>query len=130
MKILRKEAACQASEHEEDVEDDVEIQLIESVCDGLIDILKTLGPLGHAYFEGICEALFVYQKKSEERYRSVAVGTLAELCNAVGSAVVPYLQQLVPFAFQSMTDSDPETRNNSTFLCGVLMFHGGQQALP
>jgi len=48
----------------------------------------------------------------------------------MGPVIAKYAQNLVPVALKGMVDTDPETRNNATFFCGVLMLHSGMTGIP
>jgi hypothetical protein len=64
--ILEKKCTCQTAheeqepEEEEDVED-MELILIEAVCDSIVDLVKTLGPLSDAYFAALVQSVSKYQ---------------------------------------------------------------------
>jgi hypothetical protein len=144
--ILEKKSPCQsANEDSEDPdEEEFEVQLMEACCDCIVDIAKATGPLLEPHFAPLLRSLLTYQvtgtycyiltssqqKKDSSAYRSLAVGVLAEVSNAMGYAVAPHLEVLINSAFAGMSDSDSEVRSNAAFFIGVLLQNGNITAYP
>jgi hypothetical protein len=128
---------------EEDVE--LEIETIGEATLAITELVKVLGPLYEPYFKSVTAELVKYcvcsiqcllvcsshssqNNKTIATYRSLGIGLIADSVNAIAGAIAPYVQELLPIAFALMKDSDPETRSNATFCCGVLLQHGAGNA--
>eukprot|EP01114_Cavostelium_apophysatum_P006244 TRINITY_DN1748_c0_g1_i1.p1 TRINITY_DN1748_c0_g1~~TRINITY_DN1748_c0_g1_i1.p1 ORF type:complete len:1062 (-),score=285.77 TRINITY_DN1748_c0_g1_i1:27-3212(-) len=131
--VLSKQANCQAHEEEDEGEDEgMDIALIESACDTIVALAKTFGPFFDTYFQAIVpHVIKYYQQKSEgETYRSLAVGTLADIIKNMGNVTAKYIEQLFPITMKATADPDPEVRSNATFLLGILLANCGAQGVP
>ena len=58
--------------------------------------------------------------------RSFAVGTLAEILEACGTASAVFTPHLYPIIMNSMKDEDEEVRSNSVYAMGVIASNGSQ----
>jgi len=125
--ILNKKSVSQSIQEELEGEEDeqLEMELIFSAFDMMTDVSRTLKSDMLPYFETICNIIAPYQKSETEDYRSASVALLAELSNAMGNSVLPYVPQLMEVAFRGMQDDFSEVRSNSTFFCGVLLQNAG-----
>jgi len=125
--VLNKKSVCQSIEEDLEGEEDeqLEMELIFSAFDMMTDVSRTLSNDMLNYFETICNIIAPYQKSETEDYRSASIALLAELCNAMGNSILPYVPQLINVAFKGMTDDFSEVRSNSTFFCGILLQNAG-----
>ena len=68
--VLEKKSTCQAAhdddeyDEEEDVED-IELILIEAVCDSIVELVKAFGPLFDPYFSALVQSVSKYQVKNK-----------------------------------------------------------------
>jgi len=130
--ILKRKAPCQIHEEDDEDEDqDLDVKLIDMTFELLIKMAKMMGGHFDPGFQVLYPAISrFYQSKSQaETYRSLAIGCLAEICNAMGPASAKYVDPMMNIAVRAMSDPDPETRNNAIFFCGVCLFHGGNDGL-
>ena len=62
--------------------------------------------------------------------RSFAVGTIAEIVDALAGRCLVFVETLYPLVMDAVRDEDEEVRSNAIYACGVLAQHGGQTILP
>jgi hypothetical protein len=69
--------------------------------------------------------LIVPKQGKTKTERSLAAGTLAEMCQAMGPAVTPFIEDLYPVFVRGVSDASDEVVSNSVFGIGVLVECGG-----
>ncbi|XP_062580344.1 importin-4-like, partial [Saccostrea cucullata] len=121
--VFTHKLACQDQDTEEDDEEaEFDGMLIESAGDVLPAMAKLLGgPVFMPFFSSFLTDL---QKRLKETSsvaeRSFSIGTIAEIIQASGSAVVPFLQKLYPLFVKFVKDPDEEVCSNAVFGMGCL----------
>jgi len=58
------------------------------------------------------------------------MGTLAEIIEACGIAMLPYVDMLYPLFRKMLKDEDEEVRSNTIFGLGVLVANSGDKLFP
>ncbi len=129
--LFQRKAPCnnRAAELEEDADHD--IVLIDAVADCVDDVAKVLGPLFVPHFPTFLAEIQKYSRKSRsEEDRIMSIGTLAEVCNAVQSAVVPYVNKVLEIAVNGLQDESEHIQRNSVYCFGVIAFYAKEQVAP
>lgn len=121
--VFTHQLACQDQDTEEDDEEaEFDGMLIESAGDVLPAMAKLLG--GPTFMPFFTSFLTDLQKRLKETSsvaeRSFSIGTIAEIIQASGNAVVPFLQKLYPLFMKLVKDADDEVCSNAVFGLGCL----------
>lgn len=109
-------------EGDEESQAEMDAILIEKAGDMLPLLAQAVGgAVFKPYFDGFLPLLIKRTKKSSAvSERSFAVGTLAEVIQAMESFILPYVDQLLQLFFITLKDEDEEVISNSVFAIGVL----------
>lgn len=127
--VLQKKTACQDAEdidEEDEQQAEYDAMLIEYAGEG-IPLLATAvgGQVFAPYFAGFLPLLLAKAKKNcTVAEKSFAIGSIAEIVQALGKSSAQFIPQLLPVAMSGARDSDDEVRSNSLFAIGVLAEHG------
>nr|XP_022312451.1 importin-4-like isoform X1 [Crassostrea virginica] len=121
--VFTHKLACQDQDAEDDDEEaEFDGMLIESAGDVLPAMAKLLG--GPNFMPFFTSFLTDLEKRLKETSsiaeRSFSIGTIAEIIQASGSAVVPFLQKLYPLFLKFVKDADDEVCSNAVFGLGCL----------
>ncbi|CAG5114577.1 unnamed protein product, partial [Candidula unifasciata] len=126
--IFTHKVACQDQDDENEDEAEFDSMLIESAGDVLPVMARIMGgenflPFFTSFVHDLLKRL---KETSSTAEKSFAVGTLAEVIEACGSAVGSvFTNTLYPVFTRMTTDEDEEVRSNSVFALGVLAVNGG-----
>ncbi|XP_065064233.1 importin-4-like [Rhopilema esculentum] len=120
------------SEEDEESQAEMDTILFEKAGDILPLLAQAVG--GEAfkpYFEAFFPLLIKRTKKScAVSERSFAVGTMAEIIQAMGKHTTSYVEQLVQLFLSTVKDSDDEVVSNSIFGLGVVAESAGEASIP
>ncbi|XP_060081049.1 importin-4-like [Ylistrum balloti] len=130
--VFTHKLACQDQDEDEDGEDEeaeFDGMLIESAGDVLPLMAKLLGgevflPFFSSFLTDLLKRL---KEKSAVSEKSFAVGTLAEIVQACGPAILPFTDTLYPLFMKMVKDEDEEVSSNSIFAVGVLIATSGEK---
>eukprot|EP00667_Euglena_gracilis_P001991 EG_transcript_1991 len=134
--LIRRQGFCQTLDEEEDDETEDEERDHDQV---LMDaVFETVDELAKVYAEGFAdlwpeflEAVLGYlgPKRSSSDH-AMAVGTLAEVANALGAAVQPHFHRMFPPMLQLLRSDDGGVRSSAAYGVGVMCQHCPLQATP
>ncbi|XP_062500910.1 importin-4-like [Corticium candelabrum] len=136
--VFELKTACQDTGSDEESEDELLTEDNQAEYDGVVielagELLPALasalgGEAFAPYFAGFLPLLLARNKKSSSvAERSFAIGTISELIQSVGTAVVPFVRHLLPIFVNSINDTDDEVRSNAVFGMGLLAAYGGKE---
>ncbi|XP_033729226.1 importin-4-like [Pecten maximus] len=132
--VFTHKLACQDEDEDEDGDDEeaeFDGMLIESAGDVLPLMAKLLGgqvfmPFFSSFLTDLLKRLKQTSSVSE---KSFAVGTLAEIVQACGAAILPFTDTLYPLFMKMVRDEDDEVSSNSVFAVGVLIATSGEKLI-
>jgi len=125
--LVMERAPCQMAYEDDDPEkEDHDEVLID-------DVTNVIGVLAQMYgpnFEKIFDAMFPPLMKFCPAHRpatdrSMAIGCLAEVAEAIGGGICKYLEQVFPMVINGLADPSVAVRRNSAFCLGALCFAAG-----
>ncbi|XP_069113686.1 importin-4-like isoform X2 [Argopecten irradians] len=123
--VFTHKLACQDEDEEEEDTEVAEFDgmLIESAGDVLPLMAKLLGGQAFLPFFStfLTDLLKRLKQTSSVAERSFAVGTLAEIVQACGTAILPFTDTLYPLFMKMVRDEDEEVSSNAVFAVGVLI---------
>ena len=134
IQILQKKAPCQRDGDEDEEEPAAEADvpaeqseydalLICSACDLVAAIAKALGgDFKQAINDFLPELAKYYNPARTTTERSTAVGSLAEIVEAMGQAITPYTAQLMQLGMLALADEHAEVTSNAAFFVGCLVY--------
>jgi hypothetical protein len=132
--LLGKKARCQecasdGSDEEDDAESDN--SLSDAVGEMLAAFARTMGPSFLPFFDQFYPMLAKYAKSSRPaQERAMAMGTFAEVMEALGPVGTKYFAGLLPLVKRCMAEEDSRVRRNTAFCAGVMAESAGEGAIP
>jgi len=120
-----------AFQEDEELQAEMDAILIEKAGDMLPLLAQAVGGAAFKpYFEEFFPLITKKTKKScPVSERSFAVGTLAEVIQAMELQVAPYVDQLLQLFLMTIKDQDDEVISNSVFALGVLAESGKESVV-
>jgi len=139
--IIKGQAACQqfidednlsqASGDDNETSAELDLMLIEKAGDLLPFYVQLIG--GELFKHYFTMLLPYFMKKTKKHCtvaeKSFAVGTVAEIIQAMGSSIIEYIALIAPWLLKAISDEDDEVRSNSAFALGVLCENGKDNML-
>lgn len=132
--LLRQEAVCQLTGDTDSEGDDEDYEHDEVLMDAVTDLLPALAKCMGPSFEPILrqqfEPLMKFAKATRPPGdRTMVIACLAEVAQEIGSAIVPYIDVIMPLAIKELGSGDATNRRNAAFCVGELCKNGGEVAL-
>jgi importin-4 len=95
--------------------------LLQSASDLVVSFCKVAGESFGQFLPQFLPLIVEYTKQSRPPVdRGMAYGTLGEIAQEVGPAILPYWQNLfLPAIMAGLADSDHSAARNTAFLCGM-----------
>merc|ERR1711939_566140 len=129
LQILERKSPCQLDTDEEEApvdqpaeQSEYDALLICSACDLVAGLAKALGgDFSQAFGQFFPEMAKYYHPSRTSTERSTAVGSLAEVTEAMGPAIQPYTSQLLQLGVQGLQDDDFEVKSNAAYLVGTII---------
>eukprot|EP00794_Sanderia_malayensis_P019209 gene19209-21133_t len=120
------------SEDEDESQAELDAMLIEKTADILPSLVQAIGGENFKpYFTVILPQLVKRTKKTcAVSERSFAVGTLAEIIQAMEQHISDFIAQLASLFLVTLNDDDEEVISNSAFALGVLAESGRENMTP
>eukprot|EP00668_Euglena_longa_P038534 GGOE01049556.1.p1 GENE.GGOE01049556.1~~GGOE01049556.1.p1 ORF type:complete len:1106 (+),score=420.14 GGOE01049556.1:58-3318(+) len=134
--LIRGQGFCQTLEEEdgeaeEDEEGDHDQVLMDAVFETVDELAKVYGEGFVDLWPGFLEAVLAYlSPKRNSSDHAMALGTLAEVANAMGSVVQPFFHQTFPVMLQMLRSDDGGVRSSAAYGVGVMCQHCPLQATP
>lgn len=129
--VLQHQTACQKDEEDdsfcEDVDDDSELTtvLMDFAGSLLPSLAKALGGQKFTPYFKIFLPLVVPKEGKNRSERSLAAGTLAELCQAMKESIIPFTDKMYNIFMKGVKDQSDDVVSNSVFGVGVLVEASG-----
>ncbi|KAI1821470.1 importin beta-4 [Xylaria intraflava] len=102
--------------------------IIDTALDVLIGLAAALGSQFAEIWKVFQKPVLKFVSSNENIERSTAVGVVAECVAYMGSAVTPYTSTLLPPLLHRLSDEDPETKSNTAYAIGQLVYHSEDEA--
>jgi HEAT repeat protein len=102
--------------------------IIDTALDVLIGLAAALGTQFAEIWKVFQKPILKFISSNEHIERSTAVGVVAECIAYMGSAVTPYTSTLLPPLLHRLSDEDQETKSNTAYAIGQLVYHSGDEA--
>ncbi|KAJ8122083.1 hypothetical protein ONZ43_g1630 [Nemania bipapillata] len=102
--------------------------IIDTALDVLIGLAAALGPQFAEIWKVFQKPVLKFISSNEHIERSTAVGVVAECVAYMGSAVTPYTATLLPPLLHRLSDEDQETKSNTAYAIGQLVYHSEDEA--
>ncbi|XP_033755786.1 importin-4-like [Pecten maximus] len=99
----------------------------EDTCCALGELAANSGSIFFPYLEK--SSRICHKQTSSVSEKSFAVGTLAEIVQACGAAILPFTDTLYPLFMKMVKDEDDEVSSNSVFAVGVLIATSGEKLI-
>ncbi|TGJ88611.1 hypothetical protein E0Z10_g176 [Xylaria hypoxylon] len=97
--------------------------IIDTALDVLIGLAAALGSQFAEIWKVFQKPILKFISSNENIERSTAVGVVAECVSYMGSAVTPYTSTLLPPLLHRLSDEDQETKSNTAYAIGQLVYH-------
>eukprot|EP01103_Thecamoeba_quadrilineata_P002127 TRINITY_DN1206_c0_g1_i1.p1 TRINITY_DN1206_c0_g1~~TRINITY_DN1206_c0_g1_i1.p1 ORF type:complete len:1083 (-),score=239.40 TRINITY_DN1206_c0_g1_i1:96-3290(-) len=127
--VFDQELPCQKRSSEDEVAeegDDKDIELFNSATEMLVELVKSAGVVVLPAILPLFPCLSKYSAASfPAGFRSIAIGTIAEIAGECGSSFAPYFNEYYPLVQSGVQDKDRLLRRNAIYCLGVLI-----QCLP
>ncbi|KAJ2996781.1 hypothetical protein NUW58_g864 [Xylaria curta] len=102
--------------------------IIDTALDVLIGLAAALGSQFAEIWKVFQKPILKFISSNEHIERSTAVGVVAECVAYMGSAATPYTSTLLPPLLHRLSDEDQETKSNTAYAIGQLVFHSEDEA--
>ncbi|KAI1758032.1 importin beta-4 [Xylaria castorea] len=102
--------------------------IIDTALDVLIGLAAALGSQFAEIWKVFQKPVLKFISSNEHIERSTAVGVVAECVQYMGSAVTPYTSTLLPPLLHRLSDEDQETKSNTAYAVGQLVYHSEDEA--
>ncbi|RYC65456.1 hypothetical protein CHU98_g764 [Xylaria longipes] len=102
--------------------------IIDTALDVLIGLAAALGSQFAEIWKVFQKPILKFISSNEHIERSTAVGVVAECVQYMGSAVTPYTSTLLPPLLHRLSDEDQETKSNTAYALGQLIYHSEDEA--
>lgn len=102
--------------------------IIDTALDVLIGLAAALGTQFAEIWKVFQKPILKFISSNEHIERSTAVGVVAECVAYMGEAVTPYTSTLLPPLLHRLSDEDQETKSNTAYAIGQLVYHSGDEA--
>ncbi|KAI3328739.1 importin beta-4 [Ustulina deusta] len=102
--------------------------IIDTALDVLIGLAAALGPQFAEIWKVFQKPILKFISSNEHIERSTAVGVVAECVAYMSSAVTPYTATLLPPLLHRLSDEDQETKSNTAYAIGQLVYHSEDEA--
>ncbi|RWA14839.1 hypothetical protein EKO27_g315 [Xylaria grammica] len=102
--------------------------IIDTALDVLIGLAAALGSQFAEIWKVFQKPILKFISSNEHIERSTAVGVVAECVSYMGSAVTPYTSTLLPPLLHRLSDEDQETKSNTAYAIGQLVYHSEDEA--
>ncbi|KAJ8131258.1 hypothetical protein O1611_g2371 [Lasiodiplodia mahajangana] len=102
--------------------------IIDTALDVLIGLAAALGSQFAEIWKVFQKPILKFISSNEHIERSTAVGVVAECVAYMGSAVTPYTATLLPPLLHRLSDEDQETKSNTAYAIGQLIYHSEDEA--
>ncbi|KAI0968118.1 importin beta-4 [Xylaria arbuscula] len=102
--------------------------IIDTALDVLIGLAAALGSQFAEIWKVFQKPILKFISSNEHIERSTAVGVVAECVQYMGSAVTPYTSTLLPPLLHRLSDEDQETKSNTAYAIGQLVYHSEDEA--
>jgi len=135
LRLLSKSAPCQEEDREElddDDDDDEHENFMNAVTDLLGSIARVMGPQLAQFLPQFLGPLSEYCKPSRPANdRSMAIGCLGELAQAMGQSALPHWQAaFFPAVMAGLADPEHAVQRNAAFAAGVCAESFGEAVAP
>lgn len=126
LELVQEKAPCQMAYDDDDPEkEDHDEVLIDDVTNVIGVLAQMVGPSFDPVFQQIFPALLKFCPAHRPATdRSMAIGCIAEIAEAMGNRINPYLDQVFPMTIAGLADPSVGVRRNSAFcmrcLCGAV----------
>ncbi|KAI0201603.1 importin beta-4 [Astrocystis sublimbata] len=102
--------------------------IIDTALDVLIGLAAALGNQFSEIWKVFQKPVLKFISSNEHIERSTAVGVVAECVQYMGSSVTPYTSTLLSPLLHRLSDEDQETKSNTAYALGQLVYHSEDQA--
>ncbi|KAI1112252.1 importin beta-4 [Nemania sp. NC0429] len=102
--------------------------IIDTALDVLIGLAAALGSQFAEIWKVFQKPILKFISSNEHIERSTAVGVVAECVAYMGSAVTPYTATLLAPLLHRLSDEDQETKSNTAYAIGQLVYHSEDEA--
>ncbi|KAI3324427.1 importin beta-4 [Xylariaceae sp. AK1471] len=102
--------------------------IIDTALDVLIGLAAALGSQFAEIWKVFQKPVLKFISSNEHIERSTAVGVVAECVAYMGSAVTPYTSTLLAPLLHRLSDEDQETKSNTAYALGQLVYHSEDEA--
>ncbi|KAI1171132.1 importin beta-4 [Nemania sp. FL0916] len=126
---------CQQDLGDEDEDQDLALGssewdwlIVDTALDVLIGLAAALGSQFAEIWKVFQKPILKFISSNEHIERSTAVGVVAECVSHMGSGVTPYTSALLPPLLHRLSDEDQETKSNTAYAVGQLVYHSGDEA--
>ncbi|KAI1164006.1 importin beta-4 [Nemania serpens] len=102
--------------------------IIDTALDVLIGLAAALGSQFAEIWKVFQKPILKFISSNEHIERSTAVGVVAECIAYMGSAVTPYTATLLPPLMHRLSDEDQETKSNTAYAIGQLVYHSEDES--
>lgn len=131
LNIVTEKAPCQVNSDWNDVEAENGEEVLDAVCDLLGVMAQYMGNLMKPFYDQCLPYITKYcSPKRPDNFRSMSIGSIAEVIDFMGASCQDYVENLFEFAIQYLQDSSIDVRRNAAYLAGVLAISGGTIAAP
>jgi hypothetical protein len=135
--LLKNEHPCQIDQEDsEEYIDDTELaeldeMVISTCCDVVSAMAACVGPQFSTYCKQfmplICKR---YNQECPVSYRSMVIGSLAEICEGLGEGCSEFTDDLLNLFVAAVKDEDEEVKSNGVFAIGVLCLYSNKDLSP
>lgn len=128
MKLLKGEHPCQATELDEEKDDELDaseadVLLFDSSLDVLIALSIALGNDFNRIFASFKDVILKNMQSASKNKRSIVIGGLAEISNALGSNNEYSADLLSVFVEVLANDSYLDVKSNAAYGIGIIIFN-------
>ncbi|KAI2633426.1 importin beta-4 [Xylaria nigripes] len=102
--------------------------IVDTALDVLIGLAAALGPQFAEIWKVFQKPVLKFISSNESIERSTAVGVVAECIAYMGSGVSQYTSILMPPLLHRLSDEDLETKSNTAYAVGQLVYHSEDEA--
>lgn len=129
--LIQQKCPCNQTSLEDEEEGDHDIVLIDAVSDAIDDMARAIGPDFAKQFKYILPEILKYtQPNRDVGDRMMAIGTIAEVSEAIKHAGAPFFNDIFPVVINGIKDNHQDVKRNAVFCAGVLAHHLKQLVEP
>jgi hypothetical protein len=134
--IITKNHPCQTDVGDEDDHESLEDEesseydwlVIDTALDVVIGLSVALGEQFTELWKVFQKPIIKYSSSQTNFERSTSIGVIAECTANMGSGVTPYTSQILKLLLHRLGDEDSETKSNTAYATGLLIFHSTDSA--